>query len=431
MQEETADVLARLIRFDTVNPPGNERECQEWIAGYLREAGLDVELLGAEPDRPDLVARLKGDEPGPVLGYLSHVDTVLADPGDWSHDPWSGDVADGYLWGRGALDMKSQTAAEIVAAATLARSGWRPAKGELKIISVVDEEVGGRLGAQWLTEQRPDVALVDWLVNEGGGAVMPYGDRRLFGVCCAEKGTFRFTVRARGKAGHASVPGVGDNALLKLAPVIERLGAGRPASTSSRSRARCSRRCTRIPPTPRRRGEHPRHRAAPGRHGRPDAAGDRRPHPHLRLRQDQRDPRTRGAPGRLPRAARDGGRGDDGARARAGRRPRRHRDRLHGAGGREPLSDRLAPDGRDPRAGSASRSRTPRPSPSCSPPSPTRAGSARRSRTASPTASSPIATRRLYDTWPLVHSSDERIDLRDLAFATDFFIDLPRRTAGP
>ena len=228
VQEETADVLARLIRFNTVNPPGNERECQEWIAGYLREAGLDVELLGTEAARPNLVARLQGDEPGPVLGYLSHVDTVLADPGDWSHDPWSGDVADGHLWGRGAIDMKSQTAAEIVAAATLARSGWRPAKGELKIISVVDEEVGGRLGAQWLTEQRPDVARVDWLVNEGGGAVMPYGDRRLFGVCCAEKGTFRFTVRARGRAVHASVPGVGDNALLKLAPVIERLGRHQP-----------------------------------------------------------------------------------------------------------------------------------------------------------------------------------------------------------
>ena len=151
MQEETADVLARLIRFNTVNPPGNERECQEWIAEYLRRAGLEVELLGAEADRPNLVARLKSEEPGPTLGYLSHVDTVLADPEDWTRDPWSGDVADGFLWGRGAIDMKSQTAAEIVAAATLARSGWRPAKGELKVISVVDEEVGGRLGAQWLT----------------------------------------------------------------------------------------------------------------------------------------------------------------------------------------------------------------------------------------------------------------------------------------
>jgi acetylornithine deacetylase/succinyl-diaminopimelate desuccinylase-like protein len=228
LAQETADVLARLIRFKTVNPPGNERELQQWLAKYLEDAGFTVELMGAEDERPNLVARLAGDEPGPTLGYLSHVDTVLADPDDWTHDPWSGDVDDGYLWGRGALDMKSQTAAEVAAAVQLARAGWRPAKGELKVIAVVDEETGGRWGAQWLTEERPDAARVDWLVNEGAGSVMPYGDRRLYGVCCAEKGTFRFSVRARGKAGHASVPGTGDNALLKLAPVITRIGANQP-----------------------------------------------------------------------------------------------------------------------------------------------------------------------------------------------------------
>jgi acetylornithine deacetylase/succinyl-diaminopimelate desuccinylase-like protein len=228
LQEETAEVLARLIRFRTVNPPGDERDCQEWLRGYLADAGLECELMGEEPDRPNLVARLPGRAPGPVLGYLSHVDTVLADPADWRHDPWSGEVHDGELWGRGALDMKSQTAAEAVAAATLARQGWRPERGELRLFSVVDEEVGGRLGAKWLTEQRPDAARCDYLLNEGGGPVMPYGDRRLYGVCCAEKGTFRFTVRASGVAGHASVPGIGDNALLKLAPVIERLGSRRP-----------------------------------------------------------------------------------------------------------------------------------------------------------------------------------------------------------
>jgi len=230
LQEEATDVLARLIRFDTVNPPGNERACQEWLKGYLEDAGLECELLCAEdPERPNLIARLPGESEGPVLGYLSHVDTVLADAADWRHDPWSGEVHDGALWGRGAIDMKSQTAAEAVAAAHLARQGWRPPRGELKVISVVDEEVGGRLGAQWLTEQRPDAARVDWLLNEGAGAVMPYGDRRLYGVCCAEKGTFRFRVVARGRAGHASVPGLADNALLKLVPALERLGGGRAA----------------------------------------------------------------------------------------------------------------------------------------------------------------------------------------------------------
>jgi acetylornithine deacetylase/succinyl-diaminopimelate desuccinylase-like protein len=228
LHEETADVLARLIRFNTVNPPGAERACQEWLRYYLTEAGFQCEMDGTEPERPNLVARLPGEAPGPVLGYLSHVDTVLADPDDWAHDPWSGEVHDGQLWGRGALDMKSQTAAEVVAGAALARSGWRPARGELKIISVVDEETGGTLGAKWLTEERPDLARCDFLLNEGGGAVMPYGDRRLYGVCCAEKGTFRFRAVARGVAGHASVPGVGDNALLKLVPVLERLGERQP-----------------------------------------------------------------------------------------------------------------------------------------------------------------------------------------------------------
>jgi len=228
LQAEATDVLSQLIRFDTVNPPGNERACQEWLKGYLEDAGLECELLCAsDPERPNLVARLRGEAEGPVLGYLSHVDTVLADASDWRHDPWSGAVHDGALWGRGAVDMKSQTAAEAVAAAHLARQGWRPPRGELKVISVVDEEVGGRLGAQWLTEQRPDAARVDWLLNEGGGAVMPYGERRLYGVCCAEKGTFRFHVRARGRAGHASVPALADNALLKLLPALERLGSGR------------------------------------------------------------------------------------------------------------------------------------------------------------------------------------------------------------
>jgi acetylornithine deacetylase/succinyl-diaminopimelate desuccinylase-like protein len=229
LQQETADVLGRLIRFNTVNPPGQERECQEYLHDYLTEAGFECELLGAEDERPNLIATLRGEAEGPVLGYLSHVDTVLASPEDWSRDPWSGEQHDGCVWGRGALDMKSQTAAEVVAGAALARGRWRPPHGELKIMSVVDEEVGGLLGAQWLTQERPDVVRCDYLLNEGAGTVIPFGDRRLFGVCCAEKGTFRFTVRTSGRAGHASVPALADNALLKLVPFVERLGNGRAA----------------------------------------------------------------------------------------------------------------------------------------------------------------------------------------------------------
>jgi acetylornithine deacetylase/succinyl-diaminopimelate desuccinylase-like protein len=226
LQDETAEVLARLIRFRTVNPPGDERACAEWLAGYLEDAGLTCELHAAEPERPNVVATLKGGD-GPTLGYLSHLDTVLADAQDWSADPWGAEIKDGFLYGRGAVDMKDQTAAEAVALARLARAGYRP-RGELKLISVADEETGGALGAQWLTENRPDAARVDYLVNEGAGSVIPYGDRRLYGVCVAEKGTFRFRVRTTGTAAHASIPGLADNALLKLAPAITALGNAQP-----------------------------------------------------------------------------------------------------------------------------------------------------------------------------------------------------------
>jgi acetylornithine deacetylase/succinyl-diaminopimelate desuccinylase-like protein len=233
---EAEELLARLIRFNTVNPPGNELAAQEYLAAHLSRAGFECELLGAEPARPNLVARLRpqdpGAEAGPTLCYLGHVDTVLANADEWTHDPWSGDIADGFLWGRGALDMKSQVAAEIAAAATLARSGWRPARGELLIAAVVDEETGGSLGAEWITKNHPEKVRCDLLINEGGGAVFEYGGppaRRFYGACCAEKGVFRFTLITDGVAGHASMPAMGVNALLKMGPVLERLAARQPS----------------------------------------------------------------------------------------------------------------------------------------------------------------------------------------------------------
>jgi acetylornithine deacetylase/succinyl-diaminopimelate desuccinylase-like protein len=235
---ETEELLRTLIRFDTVNPPGDERGAQEYLADHLQRAGFHCELLGAEPGRPNLIARLRpadgppADEPahgGPTLCYLGHVDTVLADAREWTHDPWSGEIADGFVWGRGALDMKSQVAAEIGAAASLARSGWRPAAGELLVVAVVDEETGGALGAEWITKHHPDKVRCDVLVNEGGGECFEYGGKRFYGVCCAEKGVFRFTLSTNGVAGHASMPGMGENALLKMAPVLERLAARQPS----------------------------------------------------------------------------------------------------------------------------------------------------------------------------------------------------------
>jgi acetylornithine deacetylase/succinyl-diaminopimelate desuccinylase-like protein len=232
LERETTDVLRELVRFNTVNPPGNERAAIEFLAGYLKEAGFRTELLADDEDRPNLVADLAADDGGgangPTLCYLGHVDTVLADASEWIHDPWSGDVVDGFLWGRGALDMKSQVAAEAVAGATLGRGGWRPQHGSLKLVFVSDEETGGDVGAHWLTDNHPDRVRCDMLLNEGAGEVFAWDGGRRYGVCCAEKGIFRFKLTARGVAGHASLPRTGENALLKLAPALQRIADAKP-----------------------------------------------------------------------------------------------------------------------------------------------------------------------------------------------------------
>jgi acetylornithine deacetylase/succinyl-diaminopimelate desuccinylase-like protein len=228
LEDRAVELLRQLIRHRTVNPPGDERVLQEELAAILRGAGFEVELRGRTPERPNLVARLRGAADGPVLGLLSHVDTVLADPAEWQRDPWSGDLVDGEVWGRGAQDMKSQTAAEVAAALDLAESGWRPARGDLLVIVVVDEETGGEDGAIWLTEHHPELVRCDYLLNEGAGTVIPHGDERLYGVCTAEKGVFRFSLTTRGAAGHASMPNVADNALPKLVPLLDALATRRP-----------------------------------------------------------------------------------------------------------------------------------------------------------------------------------------------------------
>ena len=156
------ELLQRLIRANTVNPPGNERPLQEKLAAMLTDAGFECELLAAEPERPNLVARLRGSD-GPTLTILGHIDTVRADPEEWSRDPWSGELVDGWIWGRGALDMKGQVASEVAACLELGRSGWRPA-GELLLVLTADEEAGGGLGAQWLCETHPNRVRSDFVV---------------------------------------------------------------------------------------------------------------------------------------------------------------------------------------------------------------------------------------------------------------------------
>jgi acetylornithine deacetylase/succinyl-diaminopimelate desuccinylase-like protein len=227
---EAVDLLQRLLRINTVNPPGNEQPAQELLADTLTGAGFECELLAAEEGRPNLVARLKGESPGPTLCLLGHVDTVPAEPSEWSFDPWAGDVVDGEIRGRGAQDMKDQVAAEVGAAATLGREGWRPPSGELLVVATADEEMGAAAGAQWLCREHPDRVRCDYVLNEGGGVAFELDGRRFYTLCVGEKGVFRFLVRTHGRAGHASTPALGDNALLKLAPLLERLRSQPPVA---------------------------------------------------------------------------------------------------------------------------------------------------------------------------------------------------------
>jgi acetylornithine deacetylase/succinyl-diaminopimelate desuccinylase-like protein len=229
LERRTVELLQRLIRFHTVNPPGNEGPAQEWLRGVLEAAGFDCELLAAVPGRPNLVARLRSGSDGPALCLLGHVDTVLADPAEWSVDPWSGELREGCVWGRGALDMKSQVAAEVAAAVALVEEGWRPEAGELMLVFTADEETGAALGAQWLCREHPDRVRCDLVVNEGAGAVVRYDGRTIYPVCVAEKGVFRFTLTTEGRAGHASVPRIGDNALARMAPLLTALSDRRPS----------------------------------------------------------------------------------------------------------------------------------------------------------------------------------------------------------
>ncbi len=220
---EAVELLQQLIRIDTTNPPGNEQPAQELLAATLAEAGFECELLAAEPGRPNLVARLRGRDQGPTLCLLGHADTVPADASEWSFDPWAGDVVDGEVRGRGAQDMKDQVAAEVAAAAALGREGWRPRHGDLLVVTTADEEMGATAGAQWLCREHPDKVRSDYVLNEGGGVAFELGGRRFYTISVGEKGVFRFRVHARGVAGHASTPALGDNALLKLGPLLEKL----------------------------------------------------------------------------------------------------------------------------------------------------------------------------------------------------------------
>jgi acetylornithine deacetylase/succinyl-diaminopimelate desuccinylase-like protein len=221
---EVVDLLQRLIRLDTTNPPGNETAAAELLRDYLEAAGVRCELYARVPERANLVARIPGRGDGPSLALLSHTDVVLADAREWSREPFGGELVGDEVWGRGALDMKGEVAASAVALASLAREGWTGA-GEVIFVAAADEEVGAGFGLEWLVEAHPEAVRADFSVNEGAGDRVALGGKVLYLCATAEKMSAPFVLRVRGRSGHASMPSIADNALVKAAPLIERLGS--------------------------------------------------------------------------------------------------------------------------------------------------------------------------------------------------------------
>ncbi len=226
LRDEVTELLRELIRVDTTNPPGNETRAAELLRDYLASHGVACELYARVPERANLVARLPGRADGPRLLFLSHTDVVLADASEWQTDPFGGELKNGEVWGRGALDMKGQVAAEAVAVASLARDGFEPS-GDLVFAATADEEVGAGFGAQWLCETHPEAVRADYCINEGSGDRVELGGRTYYACSTAEKMSAPFRLRVHGRSGHASMPGIADNALVKAAPLIEKLGAYR------------------------------------------------------------------------------------------------------------------------------------------------------------------------------------------------------------
>jgi acetylornithine deacetylase/succinyl-diaminopimelate desuccinylase-like protein len=234
LHDEVIEVARDLIRLDTTNARepglGNETRCAEYLQDYLGRHGIKAELVAREAHRANVVARIPGADAGAEsLALVGHTDVVPCDPRDWTHPPFAGVVDDdGWLWGRGAVDMKNEVAARAVAMAELARSGFRP-RGDLWFIAVADEEDGfADVGMRWLLEERPDIRPTH-SVNEGGGERLPLSDgREMIGYSVGEKGTLPVQVTAVGEAGHASVPTLGRNAVPLLARLLPRLGDGLP-----------------------------------------------------------------------------------------------------------------------------------------------------------------------------------------------------------
>ena len=225
--EEVVDLCRDMIRIDSTNPTSNERAAAEWVAERLTEAGLEPTLLESEPGRASVVARWAGEDSArDALLVHGHLDVVPADAGDWQVDPFAGEIRDGCLWGRGAVDMKDMDAMTLAVVRDWARQGKRPPR-DVVLTFLADEEAGGMKGARYLVENHADLFEgCTEAISEVGGFSVTVAGRRLYAIETAEKGIAWLTLIARGRAGHGSMLN-DDNAVTAVAEATARLGRHR------------------------------------------------------------------------------------------------------------------------------------------------------------------------------------------------------------
>ena len=222
------ELLQNLIRFDTTNPPGNEAACVGYIAELCQSLGIETAFYAKDPNRPNLVARIKGQGNSAPLLLYGHVDVVSTANQDWEHPPFSGDIAEGMIWGRGALDMKGGVAM-MTAAFLRAKAENLALPGDVILCILSDEEAGGINGAGYMVEQHAELfAGVKYAIGEFGGFPSYIGGKKFFAIQVSEKSGSPMLVRFRGPAGHGSMPRRSqDNATYKLAKALESLNTHR------------------------------------------------------------------------------------------------------------------------------------------------------------------------------------------------------------
>jgi acetylornithine deacetylase/succinyl-diaminopimelate desuccinylase-like protein len=223
IEDEVTLFLSELIRINTTNPPGKETAAAKYVAENLRSEGFECKLFESAPERGSIITRLRGTGEKPNLLLLSHLDVVAANAKEWSVNPFGGVIKDGFVWGRGALDMKGMTAIEVMVMKLLKRNGVK-LEGDVVLAATADEEQGGLSGADYLLRNYPEKIYAPYVLNEGGGEAMPTRKGNVFTVQTAEKGILWFKVKAKGTPGHGSLPNMADNAIIRMNKVIAKLG---------------------------------------------------------------------------------------------------------------------------------------------------------------------------------------------------------------